>query len=78
LGVFGRLVAEYGIVWAVRTPLLSVMLFELEQYKRSVLRIPDLYEDWISPDRAGQVCLDQGVRSCKSRHPAAGLPCVIA
>jgi hypothetical protein len=55
-----------------------VMLFELEQYKRSVLRIPDLYEDWISPDRAGQVCLDQGVRSCKSRHPAAGLPCVIA
>jgi hypothetical protein len=24
-------------------------------------------EDWISPDRAGQVCLDQSVRSCKSR-----------
>jgi hypothetical protein len=64
--------------WAVRRLLLNTMLFEREEYKRSVLRITDLYEGWISSDQAGQICLDQSVRSCKSRHLAAGLRCVIA
>jgi len=31
----------------------------LEEYERSVLRITDLYEHWISSPRAAQACLDQ-------------------
>jgi hypothetical protein len=71
-------IAEDDVVWDCEKLLLGMLLFGLEDHDRSMLRITDLYEDWISLEQAGQVCLIQSVRSYWSKHSATDLRFLIA